>query len=100
MIISPELYVINISLIVILCAYILIYPRTAKSNGIKIAIYDIGFSMLTVVISGFIFWNTNVSFDLYVIKVNWFFFTFLSYGLLEIPFMLWYFHKHKVWESF
>ena len=97
--ISPELQVMILTLIVILTAYVLVYPRTAKADGIKVAIYDIGFSSLTVIISGFIFWNTNVEFNLYIIKVNWFFFTFLCYGVMEIPFMLWYFYKYKIWNS-
>ena len=93
---SPEAKVISLTLIVILTAYFFVYPRTAKSDAIKVALYDIGASTTTLLISGFIFWNSGVEFSLYFIDVNWFLFTIVCYAILEMPFMAWYFKKHNV----
>jgi hypothetical protein len=93
---SPEAFIVALVLTIILIAYFFVYPRTAKSDAIKVALYDIGASTTTLLISGFIFWNSGVEFSLYFINVNWFFFTLTCYALVEMPFMAWYFKKHKV----
>ena len=93
---SPEAFVIALTLTIILIAYFFVYPKTAKSDAIKVALYDIGASTTTLLISGFIFWNSGVEFSLYFIDVNWFLFTLVCYATLELPFMAWYFKKHKV----
>ena len=98
--ISPELTLIIVALITILSAYFLIYPRVAKSDGIKLAIYDIGASLLNLLFAGLIFWDTGIPFSLHYIEVNWVIFAILSYGLLEIPFMIWYFKRYRVMDSF
>jgi hypothetical protein len=93
---SPEAIVFAIVLMVILIAYFFVYPRTAKSDAIKIALYDMGASSLSLIISGFFFWGKETDFSLYFVDVNWFIFTLTCYGLLEMPFMAWYFKKNKV----
>lgn len=96
--ISPELQVAIITLIVILTAYVFVYPRTAKADVVKVALYDIGASSIALLITGFIYWNSGVAFSLYVINVNWFFFTLICYGLLELPLIFWYFKKYGIWK--
>jgi len=93
---SPEAFIIALVLTIILIAYFLVYPRTAKSDAIKVALYDIGASGLSLLIAGYFFWNSGVEFSLYFIDVNWFIFTLTTYALLEMPFMAWYFKKHNV----
>jgi len=93
---SPEVFIMVLTLIIILIAYVFVYPRTAKSDAVKVAMYDIGASTLTLTIAGLIFWNSGVAFSLYFIDVNWFLFTLVCYAFLELPFMFWYFKKHKV----
>jgi len=93
---SPEAFIFALTLTIILIAYFFVYPRTAKSDAIKVALYDIGASSISLLIAGFFFWNSGVEFSLYFVTVNWFVFTLTCYALLEMPFMAWYFKKHNV----
>ena len=97
---TPEMTIVMVALIVILTAYFLVYPRMVKSDVIKLAIFDIVSASTTIIVSGFIFWNSHIAFDLYLIDVNWFIYSIVCYAFMEIPFMIWYFIRFRVWESF
>ncbi len=97
---NAESLLISINIVVIFCAYFVIYPKYCGANGYKIATYDLLLSGLVLLISGSLFWGSGETFSLIVFSVNWFWFTLLTYVLIEMPLMLWYSNKHKVWESF
>lgn len=90
---SPELSIIFLNLVIVLVAYLSIYPKLAGNNFNKISFYDIfttGFSLLVV---GFNYWGSGYEFNLLVSNVNWFWFTLVTYGVIEIPVAIWYFKK-------
>jgi hypothetical protein len=92
----PELQIIVLNLIIVLVAYLSIYPKLAGSNFNKISIYDVftsGFSLLVV---GLNYWGSGQEFNLLVTNTNWFWFTLITYLVIEIPVMIWYFKKNKV----
>ncbi|MFT6737408.1 MAG: hypothetical protein ACJA0G_001547, partial [Kangiellaceae bacterium] len=45
---------------------------------------------------GFNYWGSGYEFDLLIFDVNWFWFTIVTYFLIEIPIMVWYFKNQKV----
>ncbi|MBM7074727.1 hypothetical protein JQC92_22425 [Shewanella sp. 202IG2-18] len=93
---SPEFAIITLNLIIVLVAYLSVYPRVAGNNFNKISFYDIFASGLALTIVGFQFWNTGYEFNLLVFKVNWFWYTLATYGAIEIPVILWYFKNNNV----
>jgi TRAP-type uncharacterized transport system fused permease subunit len=97
---TPELFLIILNVIFILSAYFYIYPKYAGSNGHKIAVYDAVLMTVAGLIAAYNFWGTEYQFNLLVADVDWFWFYFLTYFLLEAPVMLWYFKKYDVWKSF
>ena len=96
----PELLIIGLNMLVILIAYFIIYPKYCGSDGLKISSNDLAATALVLTIAGSIFWGTGEQFNLILFSANWFWFTLITYALMEIPIMLWYFKKHNVWSSF
>lgn len=96
---NPELFVITVNAVVIVIAYFLIYPRFCGANGYKIAVNDVMATAIPLLITGLSFWGSGISFSILIATVNWFWFTLITYFLMEIPFMLWYFRKYNIWDS-
>ncbi len=91
-----ELAIIVLNLIIILVAYLSVYPKLAGNSFNKISFYDVFASGLALGIVGLQFWGTGYEFNLLITKVNWFWYTLVTYGAIEIPVMLWYFKKNKI----
>ena len=96
---SPEITILGLNLAVMLMAYVVIYPTFCGSDGNKIAVNDLIASVVVLVAAGAIYFATGQRFTMLFFETNWFWFTLLSYALIEIPLMFWYFKKHDVWSS-
>lgn len=92
----PELSIIGLNSIILLVAYLSVYPKVAGNNFNKIAFYDLFISGFSLAVVGLNYWGSGYLFNVYFTKVNWFWFTSITYGLIEIPMMIWYFKTHKV----
>jgi len=90
-----ELTIISLNTIILLVAYLSVYPKVAGFDLNKVAFFDIFASGLALLIVGLKYWGTGQDFTLAFMQlstqVNWFWFTLISYSLLEIPIALWYF---------
>jgi hypothetical protein len=91
-----ELSILALNLIIILLAYLSIYPKLAGNSVNKIAFYDALTSGFALLVVGFNYWGSGYEFDLLIFDVNWFWFTIVTYFLIEIPIMVWYFKNQKV----
>lgn len=96
----PELVILTINAIIVLAAYLVIYPKYCGSNLNKICFNDLISSGLALFLSGTLYWGTGIEFNIIVGSVNWFWFTLLSYFALELPFCIHYFKKYGVMEEF
>jgi hypothetical protein len=94
---SHELTIIVLNTAILLIAYLSVYPKIAGIDINKVAFFDIIASGLALFIVGVKYWDTDQVFTLAFMQlstqVNWFWFTFISYALLEIPIALWYFRR-------
>ncbi|MEY4560944.1 MAG: hypothetical protein RLZZ618_221 [Pseudomonadota bacterium] len=97
---KPEILILCMNLTMMLIAYFFIYPRFCGSDGMKIVNNDIIITSVVLLISGYFFWGSGQVFSMIWFSANWFWFTLSTCMAIEIPFMLWYFKKHNVWESF
>ena len=93
---SPELAIILLNLIIVLVAYLSIYPKLAGNSFNKISFYDIFASGFALLVVGLNYWGSGHEFNLLISTTNWFWFTLIIYGVIEIPIMVWYFKKQKV----
>jgi hypothetical protein len=96
---SPEFTVIGINVIFVLVSYFYIYPSRTNVTAMVLARYDLVLNGMAIGIAGALFWGTQTRFDAVVVELNWFWFTLLTYALLEVPIMLWYFNKHHLWAT-
>ncbi len=88
---SAEFSIILVNAVIILIAYVSVYPKLAGKNLNKVALFDCVASGLALVIVASKYWGTSVEFDFLMVELNWFWFTLLSYSVIEIPVALWYF---------
>ena len=95
---SPELAVILINLVIVLVAYLWIYPRFAGSNGAKISQNDIVASAVSLLVVGSVYWGSGQEFNALVMTLNWLWFTVLSFIVIEIPVAVWYYRKYDVFH--
>ena len=90
---SAELSIILLNTVIILIAYAWVYPKLAGKNINKVAIFDCVTSGLALVIVANKYWGQGVEFNFLQFEVNWFWFTLITYSIIEIPIALWYFKE-------
>jgi len=93
---SPELSILLLNLVIILVAYLSIYPKLAGDSLNKISVYDLFVSAFSLLVVGLHYWGSGHEFNLFIMNVNWVWFTLITYGLIEIPILIWYIKKQKV----
>lgn len=93
---TPEFVILAINAIIIVIAYFFVYPRFCGANTHRIAVNDLIASGVAVAVAGSKFWGSGTEFSLLFWSVNWFWFSLLTYLVIEIPLMLWYARKHNI----
>lgn len=93
---KPEIVVLSINLGIIVFAYFFIYPKYAKKDMRKMSMFDLILSLLSLVIAGFLFWGQGIKFNAILFNLNWFWFSLLTYFLIEAPFIYGYYKKYDV----
>lgn len=96
---SPEFTLIMLNIVVIALSYLVIYPRVAGSDARKLAINDMLTTVVVMLVAASLFWGSEYAFNLILVEANWFWFAIISYFMMEMPVMLWYYKKHNVWDS-
>ena len=89
-----EIVVLSINILFILFAYFWFFPRVVKDDINKMAKYDLLSSMGALFVAGVLFYGKEVEFSLFGSLTNWFWFSIVSYFILEIPFALWYMRRY------
>ena len=93
---SPEFSVIALNICLVVVAYTSVFPALAGNNVSRIAVFDAMVSCLALFIVGNVYWGSGVAFTLLIFDVNWFWFTIVTYGIIEVPAYLWYAKKHRI----
>ncbi|QFR49638.1 hypothetical protein FJR48_07800 [Sulfurimonas lithotrophica] len=96
---NPELIIILLNISILSFSYFWFFPRIAGANAIELAKYDFISFVVALSISAFLFYGSYIEFDALFFTLDWFWFSVLSFFTFEIPFALWYFNKHDVWDS-
>jgi hypothetical protein len=90
---SAELSILLLNIVIIIVAYLLIYPKLAGQDINKVALYDCVTSGFAITIVASKYWGEGVQFEFLFMELNWFWFTLLSYSVIEVPIALWYFRE-------
>lgn len=93
---TPELSILILNIVILAMAYLVVYPKTVGGNLNKLLVNDIIASLTALLVAGSVFWGSDYQFNLIVTNLNWFWFTLLTYAVLEIPLMLWYLKKYNI----
>ena len=96
MTLEPETLLLALNGVILSLAYFLIYPRMVGADISKLMQSDLLATVTSVIVAGFVFWGTNLPFDLLLGEVNWFAFSVVTFLLMEVPFALWYLKKFDV----
>ena len=97
---ASEGLVIFLNTVVVLVAYFYVYPKYAGADVIKLMQNDLYASLVVLTISGSLFWKSDYQFSILVTELNWFWFTLITFFLIETPFAVWYSRKHKLFERY
>jgi len=92
----PEFMIVSLNLLLLLAAYLYLYPRLVEDDIHKLSLYDLFVSLVSLIAAGFLFWGSEYRFSMLFFETNWFWFTIASYLLLEIPFVLWYAKRYHI----
>lgn len=95
-----EALVVVLNLVIVCASYYLLYPKVAGNNFNKIAFYDLLSSGFALLLVGSKFWGSDQVFNLVGFETNWFWFTIITYGVIEVPISMRYMKTHKVKTSF
>ena len=90
---SIELSIVLLNVVIIVIAYFSVYPKIAGKDINKVALYDCIASGLAIGIVASKYWGTDSYFEFLFMQLNWFWFTLISYSVIEIPIALWYFRE-------
>lgn len=93
---SAEWSIILLNAVIIVIAYVWVYPKLAGKNINKVAAFDCVASGLALIIVANKYWGKGVEFSFLQFELNWFWFTLISYSVIEIPIALWYFRASLI----
>lgn len=79
--------------VIIILAYAAIYPKIAGKNLHKIAMLDCITTSVAIVIVASKYWATGIELSFLLFELNWFWFTLITYSIIEVPIALWYFRS-------
>ena len=91
---SPELFILAANATILLCAYLVVYPRFAGADLARLALNDLVATGCALAVAGYAFAGTDQRFSLLVGEVGWFGFTFTTFVLMELPLLAWYARRH------
>ena len=94
-----ELIIILINISLLLFVYLWLFPRVAGTDIKKLSTYDLVTSLVSLSISGSLFWGSGFEFNLLIDTTNWFWLTLVTYFVIEIPVALWYFKKNDIFKN-
>ena len=94
---THEIVILIINTLLIAFAYLWLYPKVVVDDIKKILNYDLLTSLVSVGIAGYFYMGKGLVFDTFVSQTDWFWFAFISFFIIEVPFALWYFKKYDMW---
>lgn len=96
---SPEVMVLMLNSVIVAIAYFFVYPVLCGDDVNRIVANDLCSSVISIGICGFLFWEQGIAFDTIVFDSNWFWFSLITYAVIEFPVFIFYATKHGLWDQ-
>jgi hypothetical protein len=93
---SPELVILLLNTVLIVVAYQYVYPRWVGNNMQKLIMNDLIATFISLVVAGSLYSGSGEDFSLLVMTVNWFWFSLVTYSLMEMPMAMRYMRRHNM----
>lgn len=93
---SAELSIILLNAVIIIMAYAWLYPKIASKKLKRIVFVDCAASGTALIIVANKYWGVDIEFGFLMYELNWFWFTLISYSVIEIPIAIWYFRTLRI----
>lgn len=93
---SPELIVLLLNAVLIVVAYQYVYPRWVGNNMSRLMINDVIATFISLLVTGSVYAGSEYEFSLLVMTVNWFWFSLVTYSLMEMPMAMRYMRRHQM----
>lgn len=93
---SPELIVLLLNAVLIVLAYQFVYPRWVGNSMQKLMINDLMATFISLMVTASLYAGREYEFSLLVMSVNWFWFSLVTYSLMEMPMAMRYMRKHQM----
>jgi hypothetical protein len=93
---SPPVMILTINALILLMLYFVLFPRLVGDNLRKMALHDLLASIVALTVAGSLYMGSGLIFKVLGMSLNWFWFSLLSYFLLEFPLAIWYLKKHRM----
>lgn len=93
-----ELIILLLDAALIVFCYQLLYPRQVGSSRARLIINDAIATVVALMVAGSLYAGSEQTFLLLVVEVNWFWFTLITYSLMELPFAIRYMRRHNMLE--
>lgn len=94
---APVMTILMINAVILLLCYFLLFPVVVGANLQKMAVNDLLASIVALVVAGSLYMGSGLTVRVFDVSLNWFWFTLLSYFLLEFPLAIWYLNKNNMW---
>lgn len=98
-----ELVIIFYILFTLTLAYFWLYPKFVGENVKLMAWLDVAITAIPIALSGALFWESDPVLRWIFFDTNWFWFSLLSYVVIEMPIFVWYLRARglskKYWDT-
>lgn len=96
---SPELTIIVLNLVLILFSYQVLYPAVVGNSLNRLIANDTMATLVAIMVAGSLYAGSGREFSLLFLTVNWFWFTLISYSVMELPLAMRYMRRHGLIET-
>lgn len=93
---SPELIILILNAVLIVIAYQVVYPRWVGNSLQKLMINDVIATFISLIVTASLYAGRDYEFSLLVMTVNWFWFSLVTYSLMEMPMAVRYMRRYQM----
>ena len=83
MLLTPQIVVVLSDTLLVLFAYLWLYPRSVQDDMLKLLKYDLLVSVMAILIAGVLFDGKDIVFWFFGWELNWFWYSLIWYLIID-----------------
>ena len=92
----PELKLLILNAVIVLIAYLGIYPSMRQITIKRMMAADLVLTALALGVAAALFWGSGTRFWMLLFTTNWAVFSLLTMQAMELPLFIWFCRKHGI----